>query len=128
MLKPQREVALSHNAEVFDRLAGDGWAVIDGVVPDRSGAFQDEAIAALQALAGGLDVFQGQTIYVVCHLYGSEPGEALLARSGRCAEGAVAALTRPGGPRLVPFGAGPLLPRVGSDSRLELILPHRRSH
>jgi hypothetical protein len=129
VLKPENRVALRHNAEIFERLAGDGLAVVDGLAPTRAGGFSDEGTELLESLAGGLNVFEGQTVYVVCHLYGSEDAGVLIERALGCAETAVAALDQENGPRLVPFGAGPLLPRPGgSQSRLELVLPHRLSH
>jgi len=129
VLRPENKVALSYNDEIFERLAGDGVVVIDGLTPLGTGAFNERDTDLLRALAEGLHVFQGQTIYVVCHLYGSEDADVLIDRAGSCAETAVAALTIEKGPELVPFAAGPLMPKAGgSQSRLELILPHRLSH
>ena len=128
VLRPERSVALSHNAEIFEHLAGDGLAVVEGLEPSVTGSLDDEARELLQSLAGGLEVFEGQTVYVVCHLYGAEDAPVLIDRAGECAAEAVDALTLEGGPELVPFAAGPLLPRLGgSQSRIELILPHRQS-
>lgn len=128
VLNPESQVALRHNAQIFERLAGEGAATLDGVVPGRMGNLGEAELAMLTELVPRLSVFAGQTVFVVCHLYGSDPGTLLLERSTRCADQAAAALRSAEGPELVPFGAGPLLPRVGTSSRIELILPHRLSH
>jgi hypothetical protein len=117
VLKPEHQVAVRPNEQLVERLSGEGVATIDGVVPEVTAS-----------LADGLKVFRGQIIYVVCHLYGSLSGAELIERSGRCADRAVDLLGHAGGPELMPFGAGPLLPRVGSGSRIELVLPHRLAH
>jgi hypothetical protein len=128
VLKPENRVALSHNAEIFERLAGDGLAIVEDITPGRNGRLTEADQLMLETLAEGLDVFAGQTVFVVCHLYGSEDGAVLIDRSLGCAQMAVEALSRDPGPVLVPFAAGPLLPRPGSASRIELVLPHRLSH
>jgi hypothetical protein len=128
VLRPDRDVALSRNAEALDNLAGEGMALLEGITPGRMGALDDEATARLAELASGMAVFRGQTVYVVCHLYGPDSAAVLIQRSTACAEQAVQALDTEDGPELVPFGAGPLLPRVGTASRIELVLPHRLSH
>ena len=128
VLQPDRDVALSRNDEALENLAGEGMTLLEGIVPDRVGGLDDEARDQLAELAPGMAVFKGQTVYVVCHLYGSEAAAVLIERAGRCAEQAAAVLGTDDGPELVPFGAGPLLPRLGMSSRLELVLPHRLSH
>ncbi len=128
VLRPEQHVAVERNAELLDRLAGDGMALVEGVVPDRLGNLNEADIELLGSLADGMDVFTGQTIYVVCHVYGPEAGSRLIEHSQVCAESARGAMNRDGGPELVPFGAGPLLPRVGAGARIELVLPHRLSH
>lgn len=129
VLQPESRVALRHNTEIFERLAGDGMAVVDGLTPARTGSLSDADVELLESLADDLDVFAGQTVYVVCHLYGPEDAAVLIERAADCADSAVAALNGEVGPTLVPFAAGPLLPRTGgSQSRLELVLPHRLSH
>lgn len=128
VLRPERQVAVEWNTEVLDRLAGEGMALIEGVTPDRLGNLDEAETALLESLTAGMDVFSGQTVYVVCHLYGQETAGKLIERSQECAEHAVEVLKTDAGPDLVPFGAGPLLPRVGSGPRLELVLPHRLSH
>ena len=128
VLKPEGRVALSRNEGVSERLAGDGRAIIDGIKPAVDGHLTDTALATLNDLSASLDIFSGQTVYVVCHLYGPEDAPLLIERSAACAEAAVGALAQDEGPDLVPFAAGPLLPRTGSSARLELVLPHRLSH
>ncbi len=128
VLRPEEQVAVGRNSQVLDRLAGDGRVLVDGVTPDQLGNLNDAAIERLETLAEGLNVFSAQTVYVVCHLYGSESAALLIERSQTCAASAIERLTRDGGPELVPFGAGPLLPRVGMSARIELVLPHRLSH
>ncbi len=127
VLKPEHQVAVRPNEQIADRLAGEGLAVIEGVVPPVTGVLSEQDTEVLASLADGLKVFRGQIIYVVCHLYGSLSGSELIDRSGRCASQAVDVLGRAEGPELIPFGAGPLLPRVGSSSRIELVLPNRRA-
>ena len=128
VLRPEQQVAVDRNAEALERLAGDGWALVEGVTPDRLGNLDEPEVALLESLAEGMAVFTGQTIYVVCHLYGPESGASLIERSQSCAETAANVLGGDGEQVLVPFGAGPLLPRVGLSARIELVLPHRLSH
>ena len=127
VLRPEQQVAVEPNEQALERLAGDGRALVEGVTPDRLGQLDDEEIALLDSLAEGMVIFAGQTIYVVCHLYGPESGASLIERSQGCAETAADILRGSGEQDLVPFGAGPLLPRVGLGARIELILPHRLS-
>jgi hypothetical protein len=128
ILKPEREVALDLNTEILEKLAGEGLALVEGVAPDRMGTFDEVDAERLIELAPGLAIFKGQILYVVCHLYGPEPAMELIARSSDCAENAAEQLVSEGGPELVPFGAGPLLPRIGMSARVELVLPHRLPH
>lgn len=128
VLEPEARVALSQNDAVLEQLAGRGQAILEGIAPDREGNFGAEAVSRLGALQAGLLVFEGQTIYVVCHLYGSQPAARLIELSTACSGRAAGLLGSEGGPELVPFGAGPLLPRTGNGSRIELVLPHRLSH
>ncbi|MEM8767340.1 MAG: DUF4892 domain-containing protein [Pseudomonadota bacterium] len=127
VLKPENRVALSHNEEIFERLAGEGLAMVDGITPGAEGALNAADRALLAGLGESLSVFAGQTVYVVCHLYGPAEGAVLLSQSTACAEEAVSALAATDSVTLVPFGAGPLLPRVGGRSRLEFVLPSRLS-
>lgn len=128
VLKPESQVALSQQDEVAEQLAGTGNAIIKGVVPARDGHLPQAALTTLAEMADGLRIFRGQTVYVVCHLYGSEDGQVLIERSVACADAAVEVLSSAEGPDLVPFGAGPMMPRSGNSSRLELVMPHRLSH
>ena len=131
VLQPEEAVSASANAKLTERLAGDGFSVIGGVRPRRDGTIPAEGVDALRDIAPQLRIFERQTLYVVCHLYGPESGAALLERAGDCADAAVAELgagiASDGGPELIPFAAGPLLPRPGgAASRIELVLPHRQ--
>lgn len=126
VLKPQTPMILRGNAEVVQRLAGDGITLISGVKPDRNGALSDPSLTLLGNLGDDLTVFSGQTVYVVCHLYGPVDTERLIEQSAECAGQAARALAKDNGPEFRAFGAGPLLPRTsGAASRLELVLPHR---
>ena len=131
VLQPDVAVSAKLNAKLTERLAGDGFSVIGGVHPRRDGSIPADGVRVLEDIAGSLRIFERQSLYLVCHLYGPEPGEALLERAGACARAAVAELQRglppDGGPELIPFGAGPLMPRQGGTaSRIELVLPHRQ--
>jgi hypothetical protein len=134
-IEPAGELAIQPNALLARRLRERGWAAVEAVLPDADGGFSEADGAVLGSLVGELADFAGQELYLVCHLYGDDSVEALLAASRRCAEtgiGLIVAGTDAGGeieaPSLVPFGAGPLLPRVVvGTSRLELVLPERRS-
>lgn len=123
--------AMQANALLNRRLAERGWAVVEAATPGLDGGFDDPARQILRGLAAELGEFVGQELYVVCHLYGDESVETLLAASQRCAEHGVALIAAGADaagegepPRLLPFGAGPLLPRAARDaSRLELVVP-----
>ncbi len=129
VLRPESKVALTTNEVLLERLAGNGLGVIDGLTPGREGRLDEADLVLLTELGQGLAIFSDQTIYVVCHLYGSADPQVLLEQSQRCAEVAVQGLTTDSGPSLLPFAAGPLLPRTGGKaSRLELVMPHRLSH
>ncbi|MBX3706842.1 MAG: DUF4892 domain-containing protein [Pseudomonadales bacterium] len=131
VLEPADAAALGAHALLARRLLGQGWAVIDGVVPDVGGALPEPARAALVAAARELAAVDAHTVYLVCHVHGPGAPEALLAAAGRCAQAAVEALSAaglPAGMTLVPFAAGPLLPRgTVATSRIELVVPDRLS-
>ena len=129
VLQPDEAVSATLNSRLTERLAGDGFTVIGGVHPRRDGTIPAEGVQMLKDIAPRLGIFERQSLYVVCHLYGQEAGAVLLERAGACAEAAAVELERglasESGPVLVPFGAGPLLPRAGGAvSRIELVLPH----
>ena len=131
VLQPEEAVSATLNAKLTERLAGDGFSVIGGVRPRRDGAIPDDGVRMLEEIAPQLRIFERQSLYVVCHLYGPESGEMLLEHAGACARAVAAELQRglppDGGPELIPFGAGPLMPRQGgAASRIELVLPHRQ--
>ena len=131
VLQPEEAVSAEVNAKLTERLAGDGFTVIGGVRPRRDGTIPAEGEQELRDLAPQLRIFERQTLYVVCHLYGPEAGAVLLERAEACARAAAgelqAGLAADDGPDLIPFAAGPLLPRAGgAASRIELVLPHRQ--
>ena len=130
-LRPRRAVDLIHNTNLVAELAGNGYAVVDGVRPRLDGTIASDGLAVLAGLAPRLASFERLTLYVVCHLYGADAGDVLLQRSAACAEEASGQLQveldGQAGPELTPFGAGPLLPRAdGAVPRIELVLPHRQ--
>lgn len=129
VLRPAEPVAVAVNQVVTERLAGNGYVVVEGATPLPNGALPAAARDILAGLAPDLSVFAGQRVYVVCHLYGSRPTEELLEASQTCSSAAAELLAEPGGPELVGFAAGPLLPRGPTATRrLELVLPHRLHH
>ncbi len=126
VLKPQDSVAVARNAELVERLSRDGVVVLDGVRPAVDGTMPAAALDELDRIAVELERLSELEVYVVCHLYGSRATNELLRAAERCSEAAVERLRREQGPRLEPFAAGPLLPRLdGSNRRLELVLPER---
>jgi hypothetical protein len=128
-LKPVKPVAVAENEILTERLAGEGYAVVEGVVPMHDGDLPASAPQILGAIADRMNIFTGHRIYVVCHIYGSSSADVLITAAGRCSQTAVQLLARDGGPELVAFAAGPLLPRAsGTAPRIELILPHRLQH
>lgn len=123
------------------------------VEPDPGGELGPGALDGLAATGGALAGLKIAELYVVCHLYGAESAERLLTASTECATTAAGALqdghaaalgeavaadsanrARPAPITFVPFGAGPLLPRLPLDNatteladapanRLELVAP-----
>ena len=130
-LQPRQAVEAVTNAELTEELAGNGFATIAGVRPRRDGSIPDAGLETLRGLSARLRIFERLTLHVVCHLYGPEDTALMLERSMECAQAARDALGEgidaDAGPKLVPFGAGPLLPRAGGAvARIELVLPHRQ--
>ncbi|MCZ6620099.1 MAG: DUF4892 domain-containing protein [Gammaproteobacteria bacterium] len=126
VMKPDREISIGLNEKLTERLAGDGFAVIEGVTPRVDGTLPVEGERVLADLAKQLNIFYGQRVFVVCHLYGPKSAEQLLDAATDCSERASQMLTSENGPELVNFSAGPLLPRAaGAIPRLELVIPHR---
>jgi len=129
VLRLETDVAVAANRVLVEHLAGDGYSVIDGLNPLGDGNLPDASRAILRELAEELNIFSGQILYVVCHLYSSASTRDVIEASRRCSEQAVAELTVDGGPTFVPFAAGPLMPRAtGARSRIELVLPRRLNH
>lgn len=131
-LRPRQLVEVAANATLVEDLAGKGFVALEQVRPRRDGSIPAAGLAALDAVAPRLRTFERLTLYVVCHLYGPEDTAVLLASSATCAgtvqERLQAGLAGEVAPQLVPFGAGPLLPRPGGGAaaRIELVLPHRQ--
>ena len=130
-LHPRELVEVAANATLVEDLAGKGFVALEQVRPRRDGSIPPAGLAALDAVAPRLRTFERLTLYVVCHLHGPEDADALLASSATCARTAQerlqAGLAGAAAPELVPFGAGPLLPRpAGAAARIELVLPHRQ--
>ena len=82
VLQPVEAVSASANAKLTERLAGDGFSVIGGVRPRRDGTIPADGVRMLEEIAPQLRIFERQSLYVVCHLYGPESGEVLLERAG----------------------------------------------
>ncbi|MDA1077222.1 MAG: DUF4892 domain-containing protein [Proteobacteria bacterium] len=124
---PDNKVEAMHNNGLTEALAGDGFAIVEGVIL-KNNQLTEESLQVLKDLAPSLDIFNRQNVYVVCHVYGPGEPSDLLEASSVCAAKAASALTRSDGPTLEPFGAGAMLPRmVNGRSRIELVLPHRQS-
>ncbi|HEY5680959.1 MAG TPA: DUF4892 domain-containing protein [Pseudomonadales bacterium] len=129
VFRPGQPVAVAVNQVLTERLAGNGYVVVEGVTPLPNGTLPPSSRDVLAGLAPDLGIFAGHRVYVVCHLYGSQSTEQLMEASSACSSTAAELLARPGGPALVGFGAGPLLPRgPTSTRRVELVLPHRLHH
>ena len=131
-LRPRQLVEVAANATLVKDLAGKAFVALEQVRPRRDGSIPAAGLAVLDAVAPRLRTFERLTLYVVCHLYGPEDTVTLLTNSATCAQMAQerlqAGLAESAAPQLVPFGAGPLLPRPGGGAaaRIELVLPHRQ--
>jgi hypothetical protein len=131
ILEPRDRIGIEPNALLGRRLSERGWATIEAVTPTADGGIPDAAHEVLAALAAVLERFAGKTMYLVCHLYGGDAGDALLSASQHCAETGVELIVagtdaESGGLALAlkPFGAGALLPRsLSPAARLEIVLP-----
>ena len=124
IVEPAEPVQFARNQSVAQTLAREGIAIIEQVRPDGRGVIDAAGLATLAAVAQQLSQFRGQTVYVVCHLYGSSAADDLIEWSNQCAATAATTIREVSEVEMVPFGAGPLLPR-GSSPRIELIIPHR---
>ena len=123
---PDGPVSFGANRSLAESLARNGFAVVDGVVPDEAGALGEAGLERLAEAAGALGPFQGETVHVVCHVYGSAPVEELATAAERCAAEAAGAVAEQGGVTTVAHGLGPIAPRNGgATSRIELVLPYR---
>ncbi|MDP6377485.1 MAG: DUF4892 domain-containing protein [Pseudomonadales bacterium] len=128
ILTPQEQVEAITNSRLTADLAGNGFAVIQGVHPRIDGTLEEGSAAILDDLAPRLDIFERQQVYVVCHLYGLAHPETLIEDALKCATDVAVRMAREDGPNLVPYGAGPLLPRAATDdARIELVLPQHRN-
>ena len=126
VVAPDEEVVFDTNRTLAETLSRTGFAVIDGVIPDKVGALAEEDMAKIETVAATLGPFSRETIHVVCHLYGSEPVEELKQSSERCAAAAAEILERVGGVAAQAHGLGPLGPRDAlAKARVELVLPYR---
>lgn len=119
-------VAFGANRSLAETLARDGFAVVDGVVPDAVGALTEAELERLSEVAATLGAFRGETIHVVCHLHGSAPVEELARAAERCAGTAATTVAEEGGVATAPHGLGPIAPgSAGAGSRIEFVLPYR---
>ena len=126
VVAPDDEVVFDTNRTLAETLARTGYAVIEGVIPDKVGALSEEDMAKIESVAATLEPFGRETIHVVCHLYGSEPVDDLKQSSERCAATAAEVLERVGGVAAQAHGLGPLSPRDAlAKARVELVLPYR---
>ena len=121
------DVAVRSGLRIVQALGSQGHVVINGVTPNVDGSLPARSAAALAAVRPHLQKLRATEVYVVCHLYAPGPVGTVIDRSRACAEAVIGQLDLQGGPALVPFGAGPLLPREERVARVELVLPHREA-
>lgn len=122
---PDRPVAFDANRSLAQTLLRDGFAAVEGVAPDAGGALDEDELTLMAAVAESLASLRGETLHVVCHLYGALPVAELTAAAGRCAE-SVAGIFEAKGVAASAHGIGPLAPGgAGAKPRIELVLPHR---
>ena len=133
LITPVEMPRFETSSRMSTQLREAGWVRLSGVLPSTSWLrglrtdISDEAREALTLVAEQLRSFQGETLYVVCHLYGSGSSQELIEASTRWAGLVARQLDAEGGPKLVPFGVGPLSPRPGQagGNRIELVLGNR---
>jgi hypothetical protein len=125
VLVPADEGDLGANALFARRLTGQGWTVIEGIVPRVDGSLPGGVEQVFAGLGPQLAAVADAELYLVCHLYGAAPPGELVAATARCAEAAVEQLSAAvPGLQVRPFGAGPFLPRGANPvARLELVVP-----
>jgi Domain of unknown function (DUF4892) len=126
LLATDQDVAVRSGLRMVEMLGSNGHVIVNGVLPNVDGSLPARAVGVLASIQPHLDRLREEQVYVVCHLYAPGAVNTIIARSQKCAEQAVALLKTTPETSLVPFGAGPLLPRDDRSSRLELVLPHRR--
>lgn len=123
---PQGPTPFDATLTLADALERNGFVVVEGVEPDAAGDLPMEALTALDDLAGGLGELAGETLHVVCHVYGSQSVDALTGAAERCATTAARRLEEAAGVTAVAHGLGPISPGgAGAVSRVEVVLPQR---
>lgn len=127
LLVTNDDVAIQSGSRIVEALGSRGHVIVNGVLPNVDGTLPSRTKGILESIRPHLEKLREKEVYVVCHLYA--PGEVRsgIKKSQNCAEQVVSLLALSAGPTLVPFGAGPLLPRTGRVGRVELVLPHRRA-
>ena len=125
---PRGPTPFDEDGTLADALERSGFVVVEGVEPDATGDLSAEALTALDDLAGDLGELSGETLHVVCHVYGSQSVDALTGAAERCAAAAARRLEEASGVTVVAHGLGPIAPGgAGAVSRLEVVLPQRLS-
>lgn len=126
LLLTDTPVAVDEGRLLVESLVTNGHGVLTGVRPAVDGSLPGNALETLAGVRSALKALREETLYVVCHLYSPGDVDGVIRQSEACARRAVEVLVSDEGPRLVAFGAGPLLPREEHVGRIELVLPHRR--
>ena len=127
LLVTSDDVAIQSGSRIVDALGSKGHVIVNGVLPNLDGTLPARAKGVLESVRPHLEKLREKEVYVVCHLYAPGEVSGVIKRSQSCAEQVVGLLALSAGPALVPFGAGPLLPRSDRVGRVELVLPHRRA-
>ncbi len=114
-----RELRESGRIRLAGAIPSSSW--LRGLTTGMSEAARQDLVPVATQLA----LFPDETIYLVCHLYGTGSTEELLDASRRWATLLAEALQAEGAAKLLPFGVGPLAPLPGepAQSRIELVLP-----